>query len=89
MWGDGADGAGGLSARHRAPGAPSLDSTVFDLAPFGYREYEFFVSGTATGYVSDEALSADGVWSARPAVPADYTTRILVRRPTARAMLLT
>jgi hypothetical protein len=67
------------------PGAPALDSTSFSLAPFGYREEEFFITGTATGYVSDGLLSSDGKWSASPGETADYTTRILVRRPTSRA----
>src|SRR5262245_49666381 len=66
------------------PGSPSLDSTTFDLAPFGYAEDEFFVTGTATAYVSDVEFSVDGKWSASPAGTAEYTTRLLVRRPTAR-----
>jgi hypothetical protein len=67
------------------PGAPSLDSTTFALAPFGYTEEEFFAAGTATGWVNDGALSADGRWSVSPGATASYTTRLLVRRPTARA----
>src|SRR5215471_17517999 len=66
------------------PGSPSLDSTTFGLAPFGYVEDEFFVTGTATSYVSDVALSVDGKWAASPGGTAAYTTRLLVRRPTAR-----
>src|SRR5262245_19110958 len=66
------------------PGSPSLGSTAFGLAPFGYVEDEVFVRGTATSYVSDVGLSADGKWSASPAGTADYTTRLLVRRPPAR-----
>src|SRR5262245_26484734 len=66
------------------PGPPSLDSTTFSLAPFGYVEEEFFASGTATSYVSDPILSTDGKWSASPAGSATYTTRLLVRRPTTR-----
>jgi hypothetical protein len=67
------------------PGSPSLDSTTFGLAPFGYVEEEFFASGTATAYVSDVPLSVDGKWSASTRDTAAYTTRLLVRRPTARA----
>src|SRR5262245_17443796 len=67
------------------PGSPSLDSTTFDLEPFGYVEEEFFATGTATDYVSDVALSADGKWSVSPRNAAPYTTRLLVRRPAARA----
>jgi hypothetical protein len=67
------------------PGSPSLDSTTFGLASFGYVEEEFFVSGTATAYVNDGDLSFDGKWSVLPGDAAPYTTRILVRRPSARA----
>jgi hypothetical protein len=47
-------------------GYPLWDS-YYDLAPFGYEEEEFFVSGTA----QDAA-----------GTPAPYTTRIIVTRPT-------
>src|SRR4051812_43845254 len=47
-------------------GYPLWDS-YYDLAPFGYEEHEYFVSGTAKGL--------DG--SSKP-----YTTRIIVTRPT-------
>src|SRR5258706_2848661 len=66
------------------PGSPSLESTTFGLAPFGYVEEEFFATGSATGYVNDGTLSADGKWSVSPRDSAGYTTRLLVRRPTAR-----
>jgi hypothetical protein len=66
------------------PGSPSLESTTFSLAPFGYVEEEFFATGIATGYVSDVDLSADGKWAVSPRSTAGYTTRLLVRRPTAR-----
>ncbi|HJQ82689.1 MAG TPA: alpha/beta hydrolase domain-containing protein [Candidatus Binatia bacterium] len=66
------------------PGAVSLASTTFDLVPFGYVEEEFFLAGTASGYVSDGALGSDGRWSAVPGSTAAYTTRIVVRRPTTR-----
>lgn len=55
--------------------------TVFDLATVGYQEDEFFLSGTATAYTSDAALTADGAWTARPAGTAPYATRVVVRRP--------
>ena len=63
------------------PGSPSLASTTFSLAPFGYVEEEFFATGMATGYVSDGEFSADGKWSVSPRDTAEYTTRLLVRRP--------
>ena len=57
-----------------AQGAP-------DLGAAGYTEEEFFVSGTASSYTSAEALTSDGEWTVEPDESADYTTRILVRRP--------
>jgi hypothetical protein len=73
-----------ISGPITGPGSPSLDSTTFGLASFGYVEEEFFATGTATDYVSDGALAADGKWSVSPRNVAGYTTRLLVRRPTAR-----
>lgn len=52
-----------------------------DLDGLGYTEEEFFVSGTASSYTSADALSPDGEWTVEPADTADYTTRLLVRRP--------
>lgn len=46
----------------------ALWDSWFDLAPFGYTEHEYFVSGTAR--------------SATGAAPAAYTTRVIVTRPT-------
>ncbi len=65
-------------------GTPFLASTSFDLAPLGYMEEEFFLSGTASGYTSAAPLGADGRWDATPAGSADYRTRIVVRRPVRR-----
>jgi hypothetical protein len=53
-----------------------------DLATVGYVEEEFFLSGTATAYTSDEPLGTDGAWDATEDGTAPYTTRIVVRRPT-------
>lgn len=52
-----------------------------DLDALGYTEEEFFVSGTASSYTSAEPLASDGEWTVEPADTADYTTRLLVRRP--------
>lgn len=49
----------------------ALFDSYYDLAPFGYEQQEYFVSGAAT--------SDDG------ATTAPYTTRIIVFRPTASA----
>jgi hypothetical protein len=67
------------------PGAPSLSSTTFDLAPFAFVEQEFFLSGSAVRYASETPLAADGRWSVARAGEAAYTTRVLVRRPAYRA----
>ena len=67
------------------PGVPFLQSTAFALEPFGYVQEEYFVSGTATAFTSAGPLSNDGKWTVTPSgTSADYTTRILVRRPAAQ-----
>jgi hypothetical protein len=64
------------------PGTPFYPPTLtYDLAEVGYREAEFFVSGTATAYVSTDELTEDGRWSVQPADTADYKTRMVVIRP--------
>jgi hypothetical protein len=50
------------------PGKPNLLLGLFKIADLGYTADEFFVSGTATSYL--------------PSMVADYTTRIVVLRPT-------
>ncbi len=52
-----------------------------DVTVFGYVEEEYFISGDATSYTSDEPLGEDGYWTARADTTAPYTTRIIVRRP--------
>jgi hypothetical protein len=54
-------------------GRPQTDM-AFDLAPYGYVEEEFFVSGTARTYTDPSA----------PSTEAPYTTRVLLRRPADR-----
>lgn len=64
------------------PGTPFYPPTLtFDEAELGYRETEFFISGTATSYTATGELSEDGVWSVQPADTASYKTRIVVLRP--------
>lgn len=71
--------------RDRAGGggtpAEFMFSTSFDLAQVGYRESEFFLSGTASGYTSATPLTSDGKWAVTPNGTAPYTTRAVVRRP--------
>jgi hypothetical protein len=50
------------------PGKPNLLLSTYDLATLGYRAEEFFVSGTASSYATNDR--------------ADYTTRIVVLTPT-------
>jgi hypothetical protein len=52
-----------------------------DLAAGKYTEAEFFFSGTASAYEKDGAWGTDGVWKTKAARTADYTVRMLVRRP--------
>jgi hypothetical protein len=51
------------------------------LEQFDYREDEYFISGTATGYEATGSWGQDGKWSVRTATASPYTTRIAVRRP--------
>lgn len=62
-------------------GMPFAATTMFDLGQVGYRADEYFISGTASAYGSDDPLTADGVWSVSPATTAAYKTRIFVYRP--------
>jgi hypothetical protein len=62
-----------------------LGSTTFPLAEVGYVAEEYFVSGTARAYTASGAPGLDGMWAATPTgATADYTTRIVVYRPTER-----
>jgi hypothetical protein len=63
-------------------GATILGPGGLDLASVGYEQDELFVSGTATSYLSDEPLTEDGEWDVAPDAEADFTTRVVVRRPT-------
>lgn len=92
----GSTGAGGAASRGgRSPvpvpavtgpvtggthGRPFTSSPV-PLSDAGYLEQEYFISGTATGYVPANTWSGNGRWAVRPAETAPYETRILVRRP--------
>lgn len=64
-----------------SPPEPGQAPSVFDLASVGYTESEFFLSGTATAYTSDQTLTTDGVWTVKPAGTAPYVNRVVVRRP--------
>jgi hypothetical protein len=62
-------------------GKPVLVSTFFPLAPLGYEQAEYFVSGTANTYVNVNELKPDGQWQVEASEQADYKTRIVVIRP--------
>ena len=62
-------------------GTPSIAATTFDLGTVGYRQDEFFLSGTAAAFGSNAALASDGAWSVAPAASAAFKTRIVVWRP--------
>ena len=55
--------------------------TSFDLASAGYRQSEYFISGTAEAYSPEAPLTSDGMWSVKPTSFAPFTTRLLVNRP--------
>jgi hypothetical protein len=56
---------------------------LFELAPHGYVEEEFFLAGDATTYrpVSGTEWGRDGRWHAEPKGSMPFTTRFLVYRP--------
>lgn len=51
------------------------------LEEAGYGEAEYFISGTADSFTSAQPLAGDGAWDLEAGSEADYTTRIIVRRP--------
>ena len=56
-------------------------SAPLPVQPAGYTQQEFFLRGTATGYLPVGKWRSNGRWTAKPAETAPYETRILVRRP--------
>lgn len=63
------------------PGTPFYAGVTFDESEEGYRETEYFISGTATSYVAVGDLGEDGVWSVAPGDTASFKSRIVVLRP--------
>ena len=51
-----------------------------DLAAHGYREQEYFASGTAYSFTS-RSTPSDGKWTVAVAGSSPYRTRLIVRRP--------
>ncbi|QZH61242.1 MULTISPECIES: alpha/beta hydrolase domain-containing protein [Mycobacteriaceae] len=60
-------------------------ASIVDLDQYGYTEAEYLVSGSATVFAPQpgSAMGVDGRWQAIVGARQDYTTRILVRTPTA------
>lgn len=63
------------------PGKPAFLVGAFDLGALGYREDEYFLSGTASSYQLPTPATPDGRWNAAPAATAPYATRMVVIRP--------
>jgi hypothetical protein len=74
-----------LRSQGYVPGTPFYAGLNFDEAEVGYRETEYFISGTAMSYVPADELRPDGVWPVEGADAAEYTSRIVVLRPMADA----
>jgi hypothetical protein len=68
-----ATGGGGVPV---VPGFTSFDPSVV-----GYRQSEFFLSGTASAYAMTAPVNNDGRYSAVATSTAPYTTRAVVMRP--------
>jgi hypothetical protein len=62
-------------------GFPFTASAV-DLRSHGYAEQEYFFSGTAHTFTSQQPLASDGRWQVQPASAASYKSRMIVRAPT-------
>ena len=68
-----------------APGTPKLLLGAYDIASLGYTDDEYFVSGSASAYMPVGQLGSDGCWDAAPSGAADYTTRMVVLKPSGAA----
>lgn len=62
-------------------GSTFYQGVGFDLSLVGYEQTEYFLSGTARSFAAVDELTPDGRWTVEPAEEADYTTRIVVVRP--------
>jgi Alpha/beta hydrolase domain len=67
------------------PGPIPDPAGAYDLAALGYTEQEFLLEGTACSYALTSERTPDGRWSVQTADEAPFTTRVLLRRPTADA----
>jgi hypothetical protein len=63
-------------------GSPFLLTTVsFDVGSVGYKQEEYFLSGTATAFNNVNELGPDGRWQVEPGATAAYKTRIVIYSP--------
>lgn len=56
-------------------------SSPLELSEYGYIEQEFIMYGTGNYYERDGRWRSDGKWAVKIEAQRDYTTRLLVRRP--------
>ncbi|MGL4565043.1 MAG: alpha/beta hydrolase domain-containing protein, partial [Halioglobus sp.] len=70
-----------LRTQGYTPGTPFYAGVLFDEAEPGYRETEYFFSGTATSYIARDEPRSDGIWSIQAADTAPYNSRMVVLRP--------
>jgi Alpha/beta hydrolase domain len=68
----------------RVPGVPSIVMTEFDLTPHGYVREEWFISGEAAAYTAT-GQPRHGRWEATAGPARQYTTRVVVVRPSSGA----
>ncbi|MEZ5246238.1 MAG: alpha/beta hydrolase domain-containing protein [Acidimicrobiales bacterium] len=62
-------------------GSTFYQGVGFDLSLVGYEQSEYFLTGTARSFAPVGELTPDGRWVVEAADEADYTTRIVVVRP--------
>jgi hypothetical protein len=63
-------------------GSPFLLTTVsFDVGSVGYKQEEYFLSGTATAFNNVNELGPDGRWQVEPGTSTAYKTRIVIYSP--------
>src|ERR1700722_13280968 len=48
-------------------GTPSSQASGFDLGKAGYEQGEYFISGTAHGFLSSKPFKSDGKWQVKAA----------------------
>lgn len=63
-------------------GAPSLFSVAFDLHAVGLSMHEHLATGTAAAYTYTGPPAPDGRWDVAPVERQEFTTRLVVHRPT-------